>query len=69
MEDPAVMWKFMAFDVISYIPFLKYICVFVLTSRISGLPTGLHAKEKCTCDQLSDGYVQMGLCLLVDARH
>ena len=69
MEDPVVMWKFMAFSVKYYIHFLKYACAFVLTSRISGVLTGLRAKEKCTCDQLSDDYFHMGVCLLVYVKH
>ena len=59
----------MAFPVKTYTPFLKDTCAFVLTYRSSGVLTGLHAKEKCTCDQLDNECFQMGVCLLVYAKH
>ena len=65
MEDPTVVWKFMAFSVKLYIPFLNDACAFVLPFGSSGLLTGLHVKEKCTCDQFYYGCVNMGVCLLV----
>ena len=69
MEDPAVLWKFTVLSVKLYIPFLKDACAFVLPFRSSGVLTGLHAKEKCTCNQLADAFFQMVVCLLVDVKH
>ena len=44
MEYPCVMWKFMAFSIKFYIPFLKYTCEFVLPFRSSVVLTVSHAK-------------------------
>ena len=66
MEYPTVVWNFKAFPIKSYIPFLKDACAFVLPFGSSAVLTGLHSKEKCTCDQLFNGCVQMGVFLLVD---
>ena len=34
----------------------------------SGVLTRSHSKGKCTCNQFSDGCVQVGICLLVDVE-
>ena len=65
MEDPTVMWKFTDFFVKLYIPCLKNACTFFLPFGNSGVLTISNAKEKCTCDQLADGCVQVGVCFLL----
>ena len=67
-EDPTIVWNFTAFSVKLHIHFLKDPCAFVLPFGSSGLLTGFHAKEKFTYDQLEDGYVQMGVCLILDTE-
>ena len=69
MEDPTVVWKYMTLPVKYYTLFMKDVCEFVLPFRSSGPLTGLHAKEKCTCDKLANGCVHMGVCLLVDVKY
>ena len=68
MEDPAVVGKFATFSVHIYIFFLKDMYVFVLpfrSCRVLSLP---HVEEKFTCDQLTNEYVQVCVCPLVDAE-
>ena len=69
MEDPAVVWNFGELSVKLYIPFLKYSSNFVLLFSSNGVLTGLHGKGGFTCNQLDDGCVQMGVCMLVDVKH
>ena len=64
MEDPTVVWKFAAFS----IPFLKDTCAFVLPFRSCWVLAGPHDEEKCACDQLYNGCVQICVCPLVDAK-
>ena len=68
MDDPTVVRKFAAFSVKTYIPFLKDACAFVLPFRSCRVLAGPHDKEKCACDQLADGCVQMCVCPLVDVE-
>ena len=68
MKEPDVVWKFTAFSVKPYIPFLKDACVFVISFNISGVLPGSYDKENCTFDQLKNGCVQMGLCMLVNVK-
>ena len=68
MEDPAVVGKFSAFSVKLYVPFLKNACAFVLPFRSSGVLACPHAEEKCTCDQLTDGCVQVCVSPLVNLQ-
>ena len=56
------------FSVKYYIPFLEYVCAFVIPFESSGVITESHAKEKFTCNQLANGCVQMGVFLLVDVE-
>ena len=60
--------KLSTFSVETYIPFLKDACVFVLPFRSSRVLAWPHAKEKCACDQLTNGCVQVCVCPLVDAE-
>ena len=69
MDDPDVVWKFTLFFVKPYIPFLKYACMFSIPFRGIGVLTLLYSKEKCTCNQLDDGCVQMGVSFLVYVNH
>ena len=68
MDYPTVMWKFTAFSLKFYIPFLEDFYVFVLPFGGSGVLTVSHDKEKCSCDQLENDCVQMGICLLLDVE-
>ena len=68
MDYPTVMWKFTVFSVKFYIPFLKDVYAFVLPFGGSGVLTGSHDKEKCTCDQLDNECVHMCACLFVDVE-
>ena len=45
---------------------MKDVCVFVLPFKSFRLLVGPHAEEKCACDQLAYGCVQMCVCPLVD---
>ena len=69
MEDPTVVWKFLAFSVKMYILFLKDVCVLVLPFRSCLVLAGPHAKEKCACDHFADGCVQMCVWPLVDVEN
>ena len=60
--------KFAAFSVKTYIPFLKYVCMFVLSFRNCWVLRGPYTKEKCACNQLADGCVHMCVCSLVDVE-
>ena len=68
MEYPTVLRKVTELSVKLYTPFLKDACAFDIPFWSSGVLTGLHAKEKCTCNQLDDGCVQMGVCFIVDVE-
>ena len=68
MENPTFLIKLAAFSIKTYIPFLKDACVLALPFRIFQVLTGSYAEEKCACDQLANGYVQMCVCLLVDVE-
>ena len=68
MEDPTAMGKFTAFSVKTYIPFLKDACVFVLPLRSCQVLSGPHSEEKCACDQLAGGCVQMCVCPFLDVE-
>ena len=65
MEDPNVVEKFAAISIKTYIPVLKYVCAFVLPFWSCRVLIGLHAKEKCACDQFTNGCVQVCVCRLV----
>ena len=69
MEDPAVVCKFTGLFVKLYILFLRDACAFVLPFGSSGVIIGLYSKEKCTCNQLANGCVQIIVILLVDVNH
>ena len=69
MEDPAAVWNFTVFSVKSYTPFLKDTCAFVIPFWSSVRLTGLEFKEKCTCNQLANSCVQMGVFLLLYVKH
>ena len=68
MEDPTVMWKFTAFSIKTYTPYLKDMCEFVLPFWSSWVLAGPHAEEKCACNQLADGCAQMCVCRIVDVE-
>ena len=48
--------------------FMRDACVFILPFSISGVLTGSCAEKKCTCNQLVDSYVKIGVCLLLAAK-
>ena len=68
MEDPTDVWKFAAFYVKTYIPLLKYACVFVPPFWSNLVLAGTHSKEKCACNKLAYGCVHMCVCLPVDVE-
>ena len=68
MEDPTAVGKFSAFSVKVYVPFLKNACGFVLPFSSSGVLTLPNAEEKYTCDQLTDGCVQVCVSPLVNVQ-
>ena len=57
MKNPTVVCNSTASSLKLYIPLLKDVCVFVPPFFSSGVLTGLHAREKCTCGQLVDRWV------------
>ena len=68
MEDPTVVVKFAASSVKTYFSFMKDACVFVPPFRSCLLLAWPHAKEKCACDQFTNGCIQVCVCLLVDVE-
>ena len=68
MEDPTAVGKFFAFPVKTYIPFLNDACAIVLPFRSCRVIAGPNAEEKCTCDQLTNGCVQVCVSPLVDVK-
>ena len=68
MEDPTTLWNFVVFSVKTYTLFLKDACAFPLSFKSCWVLAGSHAKEKCACDQLANGCVQMCVCPPVDVK-
>ena len=68
MKDPAVVEKLSVFPVKAYVSLLDNVCAFVHPFRSSGVLALRHAKEKCACDQLTDGSFQVCVSPLVNVQ-
>ena len=68
MVDPTFVGQFSAFSVKMYIPFLNNVCVFVLPVRSGGVLALSHSEEKCACNQMPDGCVQVRVRPLVNVQ-